>query len=65
MTHDFNTGLLEKQAQEEAKKGMANYSRWWHSSAITPAERDYLIKGGFQENLKADANAADGKSGNG
>lgn len=61
MQYDFDTNLLEQQAEAQSKKGMLAYTRWWFSSAITPPERDYLIQGGFQETFKGIAKDVDKK----
>lgn len=61
MEYDFDTSLLEKQAQEEARKGELNYSRWWHSSAVSRAEKLYLVKGGFHDTFKSIAKDVDKK----
>ncbi len=58
---DTDKSLLEQQAQAQSKLGMQAYSRWWHSAAITPEERKYLMDNNFHQTNKEIAADVDKK----
>ena len=60
MEYDFDTSLLEKQAEAEAKKGMLRYSDFCHNH-ISRVEFMYLKEGGFHDTFKEIAQDVDGE----
>lgn len=60
MEYDFDTGLLEKQAEEMAKKGMQQYSDFCHNH-ISRIEFMHLKDSGHHETFKSIAQDVDNR----